>query len=331
MTGMRIAGASISTSLKSLPLLEIDAIENQLIWSGLMAKFLIGVDGGGTGCRAAVADLSGTVLGEGKSGAANIVTDLHGALTNIRQAVALAFAQAGLTEQPFCQSFAFLGLAGANVAGASNQVAQLLPFAQSDVASDGIIALQGALGDQDGAVAILGTGTAYIFRQNGSIRFFGGWGFPLSDLGSGARLGRSLLQECLLVYDGIHAASPLTAAILQEFDNSPEKFVEFGRTAVPGDYGKFAPRVFEYAKRGDATAKQLLERSSDHIRQTLDMLITHGAPRISLLGGMAKYYADYLPEHQRKMLAAPAADALTGALQLAHKSFLSRSTSSMSA
>lgn len=296
-----------------------------------MAKFLIGVDGGGTGCRAAVADLSGTVLGEGKSGAANIVTDLHGALRNIREAVGLAFAQAGLTKQSFRHSFAFLGLAGANVAGASNEVAQSLPFAQSDVDSDGIIALQGALGDQDGAVAILGTGTAYIFRQNGSVRFFGGWGFPLSDLGSGARLGRSLLQECLLVYDGIHAASPLTTSILQEFDNSPEKFVEFGRRAVPGDYGKFAPRIFEYAKRGDTTAIMLLQRSSDHIRKTLDMLIAQGAPRISLLGGMAQYYTDYLPEHQQKMLAAPAADALTGALQLARKRYMSRSTSSISA
>lgn len=296
-----------------------------------MAKFLIGVDGGGTGCRAAVADLSGTVLGEGKSGAANIVTDFNGALTNIREAVALAFAQAGLTDQSFCQSFAFLGLAGANVAGASNQVAQSLPFAQSDVDSDGIIALQGALGDQNGAVAILGTGTAYILRQNGSVRFFGGWGFPLSDLGSGARLGQSLLQECLLVYDGIHAGSPLTAAILQEFDNAPENFVDFGRMAVPGDYGKFAPRIFEYAKSGDTTAKMLLQRSADHIRETLDMLIAHGASRISLLGGMAQYYADYLPEHQRKMLVAPAADALTGAIQLARKRYLALQTSSMSA
>ena len=40
-----------------------------------MTEFFIGVDGGGTGCRAVVAGSDGAILGSGRSGSANIVTD----------------------------------------------------------------------------------------------------------------------------------------------------------------------------------------------------------------------------------------------------------------
>ena len=40
-----------------------------------MADYVIGIDGGGTSCRAALADRNGTLLGRGKSGASNILTD----------------------------------------------------------------------------------------------------------------------------------------------------------------------------------------------------------------------------------------------------------------
>ncbi|MBV2143254.1 N-acetylglucosamine kinase [Falsochrobactrum sp. TDYN1] len=288
-----------------------------------MAEFFIGVDGGGTGCRAAIADVNGVFLGQGCGGPANIVTNLEGALVNIRTAIDAAFAQAGLEQVHYARSHAFLGLAGANIAGAGTAIAQAMPFAHTEVESDGLIALQGALGDQDGVVVILGTGTAYIIRNEGKIRFIGGWGFPLSDLGSGARLGQSLLQECLLVHDGIHPGSPLISALLNEFDNKPDNLVEFGRKAVPADYGRYAPRIFDYAQRGDLTALMLLKRSVAYVGETLDMLILQGVERISLLGGMARFYREYLPDHQQKLLVEPAADGLTGAVQLVLKRFLS--------
>ncbi|TIS71459.1 MAG: N-acetylglucosamine kinase, partial [Mesorhizobium sp.] len=42
-------------------------------------KFVLGIDGGGTSCRAALATADGAVVGRAKSGAANIRTDLTGA------------------------------------------------------------------------------------------------------------------------------------------------------------------------------------------------------------------------------------------------------------
>ncbi len=286
-----------------------------------MAEFFIGVDGGGTGCRAVVADSDGAILGFGCSGSANIVTDPQTSLVNVKAAIDNAFEEAGLDRTHYATSHVVLGLAGGNVEGAGHPIEQGLPFAHANVEFDGLIALQGALGDRDGVVAILGTGTAYIVRKNERVHSVGGWGFPLSDLGSGARLGQSLLQECLLVHDGIHLRSPLTTAVLDEFGNKPDNLVEFAWTAKPGDFGKYAPLIFQFAGKGDETARMLLERSAGYVSETLDMLIGQGAERISLLGGMAPLYVQWLPLHQQKLLVEPAADALTGALQLALKRY----------
>lgn len=287
-----------------------------------MTDYFIGVDGGGTGCRAVVADENGRVLGQGTAGSANIVTDPHGALANVMKAIDAALLNAGLDASAYYDKcHAVLGLAGGNVEGAGTPIEAGLPFANADVEFDGLIALQGALGDQDGVVAILGTGTSYIIRQNGTVYSVGGWGFPLSDLGSGARLGQSLLQECLLVQDGIRPGSRLTQDVLAEFDNKPDNLVEFAWTAKPGDFGKYSPRIFQYAREGDAVAVKLLMQSAEYISETLEHLISKGAERISLLGGMAPLYVKWLPEHQQRLLIAPLADALTGALQLAIKRY----------
>src|SRR6218665_2644017 len=56
-----------------------------------MTDYIIGIDGGGTSCRAAVADRQGIILGRGKSGAANILTDPNNAIISITEAAKAAF------------------------------------------------------------------------------------------------------------------------------------------------------------------------------------------------------------------------------------------------
>ena len=54
--------------------------------------FYLGIDGGGTGCRAQLEDASGRVVSQAQAGAANVVTDREGALANIIAAAARACA-----------------------------------------------------------------------------------------------------------------------------------------------------------------------------------------------------------------------------------------------
>jgi len=161
-------------------------------------KFVLGIDGGGTSCRAALATVEGSVIGRAKSGAANIRTDLTGARSNIVDAARQAFIAAGKDPELIPQTPAILGLAGANVGTYRQQLEAILPFSISRVETDAEIALEGAVGSGDGAMAILGTGTAYMARKDGTSRAIGGWGFQVGDQGSGARIGRDLLsRRCL--------------------------------------------------------------------------------------------------------------------------------------
>lgn len=284
-----------------------------------MPTYVIGIDGGGTSCRAAVADGEGTILGRGRSGASNILTDPDTALRHIDEAARLAFRDAGLAEDLVSSSTAILGLAGNNVGDAVNYVLARLPFAHSRIVNDGLIALQGAVGNEDGAIAILGTGTIYIARRGGELNYIAGWGFQVSDFGSGARLGHAVLQECLLAHDRVRPSTPLCAEILAEFDNDPSAVVDFARRASPGDFGRYAPRVFFAAERGDEAALRILAAAAAQIDEALDAVakVMQGEGRLCLLGGLAALYPQYLADRHRSRLSEPLSDALSGAVALA--------------
>lgn len=280
--------------------------------------FLLGIDGGGTGCRAALATAAGDIIGRGKSGPANIRTDLTGARENIVEAARQAFSDAGKDAALIAETPAVLGLAGTNVGTYSQQLEAILPFARSRVVTDALIALEGAIGDDgDGAIAILGTGTAYLVRRNGVARAIGGWGFQVGDQGGGGRIGRELLEETLLAHDGIRPASPLTDAILAVFRSNPQDVVEFTITARPGDFGGFAPKVFEHEAKGDPVAKAILTRAVAAVEASLAALNLDGTSPLCLLGGLAPLYAERLSPPLRAMLKPPRSDALGGAVAMA--------------
>ncbi|MEK1890892.1 MAG: BadF/BadG/BcrA/BcrD ATPase family protein [Phyllobacterium sp.] len=284
-------------------------------------NYLLGIDGGGTSCRAALADTSGRILATGRSGSANIMTDMNTARLNILDATEAAFAAAGISTSVMASVSAVLGLAGANVGGNGAQLQAMLPFTNSLVYSDGVIALQGALGDEDGTVVIVGTGSVYVTRSGEEISFAGGWGFKVSDLGGGARLGRDLLEEALLAYDKFHPSSALTEAAMERFGGNPHRIVQFAHSANPGDFGVFAPMVFEYASQDDPVAVALIEKSVHHIEEGLDAVMPSGQSRLSLLGGLGPLYGPLLSPRYKAKLQAPLNDPLTGAVQLAAHHF----------
>ena len=282
---------------------------------------VLGIDGGGTSCRAAVATAAGVILGRAKSGAANIRTDLTGARSSIVKAAQLAFANAGIDPELIDQTPALLGLAGSNVGTYRQQLEAILPFPKCAVESDALIALEGALGSGDGAIAILGTGSAYMLRRGGVARTVGGWGFLVGDQGSGARIGRDLLEETLLGYDNIRPASPLTRAVLAVFRDNPRDVVEFTTSAKPGDFGGFAPMLFEHAAKGDEVAEFILKRAVADIEASLGVLDLRDDEPLCLLGGLAPLYAPRLSERYRVRMQEPIQDALGGAVAMAVRRF----------
>ncbi|WP_047455798.1 N-acetylglucosamine kinase [Rhizobium rhizogenes] len=284
-----------------------------------MAEFSIGIDGGGTNCRAAVTDRTGKVLGTGKAGAANILSDLENSRINIVASARQALVDAGLDLGLTDKLPVVIGTAGANVGDYGKRLEKALPFATAHVVTDATIALQGALGDADGIIGAFGTGSVYNARRNGKSWGIGGWGFVIGDQASGARLGRDLLERSILAHDKVSLPSPLTEALMAEFEGDPERVVEFAHAAKPKDFARYAPMIFEYAEKNDAVAVDIVKTAVNAIARSLDALLWPDCPSICLLGGLSKAYYPWLDTRYKALLREPKGDALSGAMELAAK------------
>ena len=108
---------------------------------------------------------------------------------------------------------------------------------------------------------------------------------------------------------------------MAEFNNDPREAVEFARAARPGEFGRFAPKVFDYASRKDPVAISLLRSNAQTIDEALDAVVAQGSRKICLLGGLAPIYRPWLAERHQPLFMEPEADALTGSVALAAKRF----------
>jgi glucosamine kinase len=284
------------------------------------AEYRLGIDGGGTGCRARLTDMHGRVLGEGQAGAANLGLGVDVALGSILQATLKAFRQVGIPERALAATDAGMGLAAANVPKHREAFERTtLPFRSVRVRSDAETACLGAHKGRDGAILILGTGSQGVLHKEGMFTTVGGWGFALSDSGSGAILGRASLRRALLAQQGIEPASPFTDSVMERFKNDPSAMLEWSNSAKPGDWATFAKSAFEYSYKGDAVASELVRQNADTVSRMLDRLIDMGARRICLMGGVADPTRPYLPARFNSVLTEPEGDALDGALLLCAK------------
>ena len=134
--------------------------------------FFLGIDGGGSRCRARVRDVNGTLLAEATGGASNIYQDFRGALATIMDTSRAAAQTAGVTTQ---QLHAGLGIAGiVTSVGAEKVVEAALPFASVSVNNDAYAACVGAFGGGDGGIVIAGTGSIGFALVGGQRHMVGG-------------------------------------------------------------------------------------------------------------------------------------------------------------
>lgn len=269
-----------------------------------MTLFL-GIDGGGTGCRAVVADASGRVLGRAEGGPANINTDVEGAARNI-----LAAARQAASGQDPARICAVLGLAGGSMPGAVARLRPLLPFARAEIVNDGLTAVRGALGHADGVLAAMGTGSVFVLQRGGRVRQVGGRGFLLGDQGSGAVLGRALLERALLAADGLAAMTPLLQAVLDR-QGGIAGIIEFANHARPAQFAALSPML----DGPDPAAALILSEALDRVRAIIDTLREGAALPVVLTGGLAPFYAARLADTYP--LRAAQGTALDGALAMA--------------
>ena len=211
----------------------------------------IGIDGGGTKCRATIYSVKQGVLGTGLGGPANPLHGLERTLESIMVSTQLALRDAGLPLETVHQLYAGLGLAGVNLPSLYDKIMEWEhPFKQMFLTTDLHTACIGAHEGSDGAVIITGTGSCGFSCVNGRTTNFGGHGFALGDKGSGAWMGLEAIKATLLDLDGLGEATNLTNVITEHFaaDNAMA-IVEKMSGQPSSSFAKLARYVGEQQKK----------------------------------------------------------------------------------
>jgi glucosamine kinase len=281
----------------------------------------LGIDAGGTHTRARLVSDDGTILGTGEAGPANTPAGLEEAFKAVEEAWSQALAEAGLGEADLPSIRAGLGIAGLNRRGVLPGLKEHdFPFRSTRFASDAAIAQLGAHAGGDGAIVIVGTGSVGFGRVGDDVFTIGGYGFPVSDEGSGAELGLRAIRRALWARDGRIAHSDLTHEVLAAFHGSAGEIVDFTGRARPADYATFAPLVMDYAAKGDPVAELIVQESAARLNLLIRALLDRGAPHCCLMGGVAGRIKEWLAPSIRDRLTEPLGDALDGAILLAQRS-----------
>jgi N-acetylglucosamine kinase-like BadF-type ATPase len=250
--------------------------------------YYLGIDGGGTKTRCLLADET-TVLAKAMTGGSNIVR--LGEM-QAREALHTAIRQACATARisPDQIRAVCIGAAGAArpeiAAKISSILAELISdisFTNIEVVGDTEIALEAAFGAGPGVIAIAGTGSiAYGRDAAGHTARAGGWGFAISDEGSGHWIGRRAISAILNARDqGLE--TKLTSLVLQAWKlTALDELVQRANSTPPPDFPRLFPIVLRAADAADAIARDLLADAGAKLANLAAIVVRRLAPHVPL-------------------------------------------------
>ncbi|MGU3778561.1 BadF/BadG/BcrA/BcrD ATPase family protein [Burkholderia metallica] len=278
--------------------------------------FAIGIDGGGTGTRAVLADRHGRELAQGRGGPSGLGLGIEQAWASIGAACASAFTQAGFAFD-WSQCALGCGLAGVNNPAWLAAFRAQAPLGALAVESDAYTTVVGAHGGAPGLIVALGTGSiAAALDAGGVCRIAGGFGFPSGDEASGAWLGVRALAYAQQALDGRVPRDAFADALLAETGaQDRDALVQWSCDANQTIYARLAPIVF--AHRSHPVALALIAQAGDEIGKMIDALDPQQALPVALCGGLADALAPAVSARHAARLRAPLDDSAHGALRLA--------------
>ena len=270
-------------------------------------QYFLGIDGGGSKCKAIVVNAQNQVLGTGISGPGNPLHGFEQAVNSIVESAQLALKDAGLNDLSISDIPAGVGLAGVNLPVLFEQMSNWEhPFKQMFLTTDLLIACLGAHDGGDGAVMITGTGSCGFSYVDGHPYIVGAHGFPHGDKGSGAWFGLQAAKQVLLSLDGITTQSSMNEKLLAllDVDNGVD-LVE----AIAGNpatyYAKLANLVFDSAEEGDKLALSIVKEGAGYISDVARQLWKKNPPRMSLIGGLTPRIQPWLDDDIKEQLSEP--------------------------
>lgn len=270
-------------------------------------EVFLGIDGGGSKCKAIVISENNQTLGTGISGPANPLHGFEQATNSITESAKLALADAGLSHLCLSDVVAGVGLAGVNLPVLFNEMKNWNnPFKHMYLATDLLIASLGAHDGSDGAVMITGTGSCGFSYIDGQEFIVGAHGFPHGDKGSGAWFGLQAVKQVLLAIDGVASPTKMQIDLLSKLDVKDDvSLVELIAGKPAAFYAQLANLVFDAAESGDDVAKNIVTEGAGYITNIAKTLWKKQPPRMSLIGGLTPRIKPWLDDDIKERLSAP--------------------------
>ena len=237
-----------------------------------MTLFL-GIDGGGTQTTCVVGNET-AVLGTGIGGGSNVVrVGEQAAGQALTTAIRRACAAAKVDPSDILD--ACIGAAGAarpEIQEALCRIVSSLIPGAIEVVGDTVTSLEAAFGEGPGVIVIAGTGSiAYGRNALGQTARAGGWGFAVSDEGSGHWIGRTALSAALRARDE-GAIPKLLDEARMIFGASSEEDLIVKANDAP-DFAALVPAVLAAADAGDVLSSRVLSLAGDELASLAKALI----------------------------------------------------------
>ena len=297
-----------------------------------MAIFL-GIDGGGSKTSCLIGD-ENSVLGSGAAAGSNIVRVGE---AKAREALAAAIGQAcgmaGVTPSRINRTC--MGLAGAGqpeIAEIAQRLVSEIVSGEILVVGDTVITLEAAFGSGAGVIVIAGTGSiAYGRNARGETARAGGWGYAVSDEGSGHWIGREAVAAALRWGDQSDGNDSVLMTELMKFwrvETRSELVVAANASPAP-DFAALLPAVLAAAASGDTDARNVLARAGGELA-ALAGVVLHRVFRddepvpVAMSGGVFRNSAQvcqafYNGLRSRATIQTEIVDPVRGALHLARR------------
>ncbi|MGA2352889.1 MAG: BadF/BadG/BcrA/BcrD ATPase family protein [Terriglobales bacterium] len=252
--------------------------------------YYLGIDGGGTKTRCILADET-TVLATAMTGGSSVIRfgeqqareSLHAALRQVCDASNISPERIGAV----C-----IGVTGAARPAIAEKIRSILgelisqgAATKIEVVGDHEIALEAAFGAGPGVIAIAGTGSIVYGRDaDGRTARAGGWGFAISDEGSGLWIGRRAISALLTASDeGLDTA--LTAMVLRAWRLATlDELVQQANSTPPPDFPRLFPVVLRAADEGDSIACDLLSEAGTKLAGLATVVIRRLTPAATAHG-----------------------------------------------
>jgi glucosamine kinase len=270
-------------------------------------EIFLGIDGGGSKCKAIVMSSDNKILGTGIAGPGNPLHGYEQAINSITESAKLALKDAGIAENELGNIIAGVGLAGVNLPVLFEQMSNWQhPFKKMYLATDLLIACLGAHDGKDGAVMITGTGSCGFSYVEGHPYIVGAHGFPHGDKGSGAWFGLQAAKQSLLSLDGLIPPSLINDKVLALLDVKDDvELVEVIAGKPAAFYARMANLVFDSAEEGDELALAIVAEGADYINHVARQLLKKNPPHLALIGGLTPRIKPWLDKTIQAQLIEP--------------------------